>query len=257
MRSTISLSLLVVAFVAFSIVPIGLAAADPPKAPAVSTFAPVADLAAGVEGYVEKLEKAVQSKDEYEDSKKKIAKYSNTLIVMALALGMSDQDNDYQASAAGLVKAAQQLAAAKDYAAAKAGVDAVKAAIAAKAGGADKLKWEKAASLHELMEAVPTLNTKLKGALKRESRFKKKARKAAGYAAVIAVIAQGSMANAADTDEPGETEKWYKYCAQMRDAAAEVNAACAKKDHAAAKKALVILGDTCHTCHDVFHEEEE
>ena len=257
MKSTTTFSLLVAAFAALFVVLSGTATANPPKAPAVSTFAPADDLADQVERYMKNLQAAVKSKDEYEDSKKKIAKNSNTLIVMALALGLSDQDNDHKASAAGIVKAAQQLAAAKDYDAAKAGVDAVKAAIAAKAGGADKLKWEKAASLHELMEAVPTLNTKLKGALRKEKRFKKKAKKAAGYAAVIAVIAQGSMANAADTDKPGETEKWYKYCAEMRDAAAEVNAACIKKDHVAAKKSLKKLGETCNTCHDVFHEEAE
>lgn len=229
--------------------------ADPPKAPAVSTFAPIPVLADQVEYFVKRLEKAVKDKSDYEDSKARIAKDSNTLIVVALALGISDKDNAYKASAAGIVKAAGELAAAKDYAAAKAGVDAVKAAVEAKAGGADKLKWEKAASLRELMEAVPTLNTKLKGSLKKEKRFKKKPEKAAGYAAVIAVIAQGSMANSADTDKPAEAEKWFKYCAEMRDAAGEVGAACVKKDHAAATAALKKLGETCNTCHEVFHEE--
>ena len=230
--------------------------ADPPKAPAVSTFAPIPELADQVEYYMDRLEKAVKDKSDYEDSKARIAKDSNTLIVVALALGISDKDNAYKASAAGIVKASQELAAAKDYDAAKAGVAAVKAAIEAKAGGADTLKWKKAASLNELMEAVPSLNTKLKGSLKKEKRFKKKAQKAAGYAAVIAVIAQGSMANSADTDFPAEAEKWFKYCAEMRDAAAEVSVACIKKDHAAATAALDKLGETCHTCHAVFHEEE-
>ena len=229
--------------------------AEPPKAPAVSTFAPIPTLADEVEYYVERLEKAVKDRSDYEDSKARIAKDSNTLIVVALALGISDKDNAYKASAAGVVKAAGELAAAKDYDAAKAGVAAVKDAIEAKAGGADKLKWEKAASLRELMEAVPALNTKLKGSLKKEKRFKKNSKKAAGHAAVIAVIAQGSMANSADTDKPAESEKWFKYCAEMRDAAAEVSAACMKKDHEAAKAAMEKLGETCHTCHEVFHEE--
>ena len=230
--------------------------ADQPKTPAVSTFAPIPALADQVEYYVERLEKAVKDKGDYEDSKARIAKDSNTLIVVALALGISGKDNDYKASAAGVVKAAGELAAAKDYDAAKAGVAAVKAAIDAKAGGADKLRWEKAASLRELMEAVPTLNTKLKGTMKRKKRFEKKSKEAAGRAAVIAVIAQGSMANSADTDKPAEAEKWFKYCAEMRDAAAEVSAACIKKDHAAATAAMEKLGETCHACHEVFHEEE-
>lgn len=254
MKSMTSLCVLLVAlFVVFS----GTALADPPAAPAVSTFAPVDNLADQVEGYIEDLQEAVESKDEYEDSKDKIAKRSNTLIVIALALGLSDKDNDYKASAAGMVKAAQKLAAAKDYDSAKAAVNAVKAAVAAKAGGADKLKWEKAASLHELMEAVPTLNTKLKGALRKEKRFAKKANKAAGQAAVLAVIAQGSMPNSGETKKPGEADKWYEQCAEMRDAAAELSAACVKKDHTAAKAAMEKLGETCHTCHEAFHEEEK
>ena len=229
--------------------------AEQPQAPAVSTFAPISALADQVADFVGKLEESVADKDDFDSSKAKIAKDSNTLIVIALALGLSDEDNEYKASAAGIVKAAQQVAAAQDYAAAKAGVDAIKAAIGAKAGGADGLKWEKVAALGELMEAVPALNTKLKGSLRKEKRFKKKAQTVAGYAAVIAVIAQGSMANSADTDLPQEADKWFKHCAEMRDAAAKVSQACVKKDHAAAKEAMDKLQETCHTCHDVFHKE--
>ncbi len=252
-----------VVFTVFAAMPVLLAftafsdaafSADPPAAPAVSTFASVDDLADQVESYVEDMETAVKDESEYKDSAEKMVKDANTLIVIALALGVSDKDNAYKASAAGIVKAAQEVAAAKDYAAAKAGVDAVKAAIAAKAGGADALKWEKAASLAELMKAVPTINTKLKGGLKKESRFKKSAKKAGGYATVLAVIAQGSMANSADTEKPAEADKWFKFCGDMRDAAAEVGAACAKKDHAAAKAAMDKLQESCHACHVVFHE---
>lgn len=229
-------------------------AADPPAAPPVSEFAPVADLADQLEGYVEDMEAAVKDEAEYKDASEKIGKDANTVIVIALALGVSDKPNDYKASAAGIIKAAQELAAAKDYTSAKAGVDAVKAAMAAKAGGEADLKWEKAASLAELMKAVPTINTKLKGTLKNESRFKKSAKKATGYAAVLAVIAQGSMANSGDTEKPEEADKWYKYCADMRDTAAAVAAASGKKDHAAAKAAMDKLQESCHVCHEVFHE---
>ena len=65
------------------------------------------------------------------------------------------------------------------------------------------------------------------------------------------------MAHSGDTEKPGESAKWYKYCDEMRDAAAELSAACVKKDHAAAKAAMDKLGETCHTCHEVFHEEEK
>jgi hypothetical protein len=70
---------------------------------------------------------------------------------------------------------------------------------------------------------------------------------------VIAVVGQGSMANAEDTDKPTEVEKWYQYCAEMRDAAAAVNKAVHAKDEASAEKAMEALQKSCDDCHAIFH----
>ena len=228
----------------------GMVLADAPKA---STFAPAEDLAGQVECYLDRLEGSVESEDDYEDSKSKIAKDSNTMIVIALTLGLHDTDNPYKAAAPAMVKAAQELAGAKDYASAKKAVEAVKKASTSKGGGA--LKWEKAASLDELMEAVPLINTKLKRATK-GSRFKKKAKDSAGYSAVLAAIAQGTMANSGDTEKPSEADKWVKYCTQMRDAAAKVNSGIRAQDEDATKAAMECLGQACDDCHAVFHNED-
>ena len=66
-----------------------------------------------------------------------------------------------QELAPAMIRAATKLAAAKDYAEAKAAVAAVRRAAKAKPPGPAKLKWEKVASLKQLMLAVPVINTNL------------------------------------------------------------------------------------------------
>ena len=90
-------------------------AADAPK---VSTFAPAEDLARQADKYIETMKSTVASEEEYNDSEGKIGRDSNTLVVIALALGLHDQNNKYKARAGALMKAAQVVAATKDYAAA-------------------------------------------------------------------------------------------------------------------------------------------
>ena len=132
---------------------------DPSK---VSTFAPAEDLVSQVDEYLEEFAESVESEEEYGDSKENLGKDANTLILIALALGMHDTENKYQKAAPALIKASQQLATAADYATAKTGVEAVKAA-AATDGDPATLKWEKVASLQELMEAVPLSRSGLAG----------------------------------------------------------------------------------------------
>ena len=229
------------------------ASAEIPEAPPVSKFAPAEDLAAQADEYIEDLEEAVASESEFEDSKSKVEKSANTLVVIALALGLHDTDNAYKAGASAMIKAAQELAMAENYAAAKKAVAALKAAKTA-SGSSGDLKWAKVANLKALMEQVPLVNIKLKRYTSAR-RFERKAKDTAGYAAVLAAIAQGSMANAGDTEKPNELEKWYKYCAQMRDAAAEVNKNIRAGDIEATEKAMEALAQSCDDCHAVFHEE--
>jgi hypothetical protein len=103
------------------------------------------------------------------------------------------------------------------------------------------------------MKAVPLVNTRLKRYMRR---FERSTDDLAGYSGVIAVIAQGSMPNADETEKPAEVEKWQQFCVQMRDAAASLNAACRAEDEDAAKEAMDALQKSCDDCHAVFHEDE-
>ena len=229
-------------------------AADMPEAPKVSAFAPVKDLSAQVASYLDKLDEAVKTEAEYKDTEGKVTKDANTLILIALALGLHDEENPYKEAAPGLMKAAQELAAAKDYAAAKAGVEAVRKAAEGKGGDAAQLKWTKVASLPELMKAVPLINSRLKRNL-RQTAFKRKAKDNAGDSAVLAVIAQGSMPDTSEAKNPGDAEKWYKFCLQMREASAALNKAVHDGKLDAAEAAMKNLNKSCDDCHEVFHKE--
>ncbi len=233
----------------------GFAVAQPPEAPPVSSFAPAEDLVRQVDYYLTRLEESVETEAEYTDSDTKVAKDANTMILIALALGLHDKENQYKAAAPAMLKASQQLASANDYASARAGVAAVKAALASTDPDRSVLKWAALASLPETMEQVPLINSRLKRYL-RGSRFKSQADVTAGQSAVMAVIAQGSMANVGDTEKPDEVQKWYAFCEQMRAAAAALNASIHAQDEDAKDAAKEALAKSCEDCHAVFHEEE-
>ncbi len=246
-----------------------VAIAGPPAAPKVSTFAPAKDVAAQIGVYLTRLEEAVADEEAYKDAETRIAKDANTVILLALAAGLHDEENSYKAAASGLLKAAQELAkaavvkeqapgtqpsaeeVAKRYAAVKAAVAEVKKAAESKGGDASKLKWTKAAALPELMKQVPLINNRLKRNLRGE-RFKTRAKENAGDAAVLAVIAQGSMADTSEAKNPEDVKKWYDFCVQMRDAAGALNKAVRDGKQPAADKAAAALSQNCEDCHAVF-----
>lgn len=216
-----------------------------------ANFVAAEDLVGQVGLYLEQFQQSAQSEQSYNDSKDQLAKDSNTLIVVALALGLHDVDNRYQAAAPALMEAAGQLAAAEDYAAAKAAVAAIEAAADSSAEDLSALEWGKVASLKGLMGAVRSINEPLKENLG-GSEFESTADENARYSAVLAVIAQGSMAHGDETIKPEEIEQWQAQCVQMRDAAAALNVAIHASDQAAAEAAMGSLGETCRNCHRVF-----
>jgi len=238
--------------IAAAVVSGGSVLADPPAAPKVSTFAQAKALEAQIEKYVKELEESVESEQSYKEWEGRVTKHSNTLILLALAAGLHDEENKFQTAGPGLLKAAQGLAAAKGYEAAKAGVAGVKKALDSKEGDRAALKWEKLASLPETMKQVPLVNSRLKRNLRATS-FKRRAKDNAGDSAVLGVIAQGSIADTSEAKNDDEVKKWYGFCVQMRDAAAAVNKAVHDGDQKAADTAMGSLNQSCDDCHKVFH----
>ncbi|MCS7237251.1 MAG: cytochrome c [Thermoguttaceae bacterium] len=226
--------------------------AAPPPAPNVSTFAPAEDLVAQFDYYLKRLDADLAQEADYKDVADRVYKDANTIVLIALALGLHDQPNKYKQNAAGLVAASQKLIAAKDYASAKAALEQLKAAAAKPQGDPSTLAWKKMASMPPLMQQVPLVHSRIKRSMRR---FERMASSIAGDAATIAVIGQGSIYNADETKKPDEAEKWYQYCIQMRDAAAQLNKAARAKDQKAAEEVLKALAKSCDDCHLVFHPE--
>jgi hypothetical protein len=223
-----------------------------PETPKVSTFAPAADLAAQLQAYIKEIDATLESEQEYKDTEGKAGRCSSTLAVIALCLGLHDQDNEYKARAPAIIKAAQELAATKDYESAKKAFEAVKAAADGAAQAQADLKWEKVASLPDLMKQVPNINTKLKRNIK-GAKFKTKARDTTGFTAVIAAIAQGSIPDISKAKNADEVKQWYEYMIDMRDAAGAANAAIHSMNEPAATAAMTKLAESCDRCHKVFH----
>jgi len=254
MRSTISwIVLAVVGTVWFGGLSTAAAVAQEASSTKISAFAPANYVEQQIEAYIKELEEAVEDQDEYADSKEGLVKDASTLILLAVAAGLHDQDNKYKAAAPALVAATKQVLSSSDYASAKKAVDAAKAAVTTQ-GDPGSLKWEKLASLEALMEQVPLVNSRLKRYMRR---FSRSPETVAANAATLAVIAHGSMANADETEKPSEVAKWHQFCVHMRDAAAQLVAAAGAEDEAAAKAAMEKLQQSCEDCHAVFHQEEQ
>jgi hypothetical protein len=242
-------------------------AADAPK---VSTFAPAEDLANQVGQYIKAMKSVVADEQEYKDSEGKVVRDASTLAVIALAIGLHDQDSKYKSNAAALLKAAQDVAATKDFESAKKAVDALEAVATKEGTGGGDLKWEKVAPLPELMKQVPMVHNKLKLNVKAESLKKiakalaegngkaaaeKKLKDWAGYSAVIAAIAQGTIADTSATKNADQVKLWQQFSRAMRDDAGAVNAAIHKVDPTAATNAMKKLNQSCEDCHKVFKPE--
>lgn len=228
-------------------------AGDPPAPPKLSTIVAPGDVVAQVKTYVESLGAATADEKTFVEKSREVTRDANTMIVLALFLAKHDADHELKSAAPSVVPAAQKLAKAKDYATARAAYDQLKAAAAGSSSDKPDLKWEKVASLGQLMKQVTFVNTRLRRNIRR---FDDKAEGNARDAAILAVIAQAATFDTHEVKNPADLDKWYEYCAEMRDAAGDLNAKIKAKQEDAATKAIARLTKSCETCHAVFHKGE-
>jgi len=242
---------------AITLLAVGFTAAQAPAPPKVSSFAPAADLVAQVNYFIERIDEALASETAYTAAKKaKVGKDASTLAVIGLALSMHDEDHALKQAAPAILAAAKTLAtSAETYAGAQKGLADLKAAVAGSQTGTPPAEWEKVAVMEDLMKQVPLLNSSLKrGTL--PARFKANVEENAGLAATLAAIGQASMSDTHVVKQPADLAKWYKYCADFRDAAGAVNAAIRAGDQPGTTAAVKTMATTCDTCHETFRPEE-
>lgn len=229
----------------------------PPAPPPVSKYAPAVDLIALAKGYAESFPASVSDAQKYSKDQPKVQKDAHTLAVVALALALSDEDHALKKVSPALMGAAQALAAAKEAGAAKTAADSITALIAETGEAGDvqaPAEWQKVARMGPLMKQVTFVHNRLKRGLQK-NRFEQTAADTAQYAAVLAIIGQACNVDTHEVKDPADIDKWYQYCAEMRDAAGEVNGAIHAKNFDGATAGLEKLEKSCQGCHEVFRAE--
>ena len=238
--TALALSLLVMASVV---------AGDVPDPPALLKVCPADDLVKQVDLLVGACRDGLIDAQVYMDKSRQITRDAHTLAALALVLAKHDQDHRLKARAPALLTAAQQLAKAKEYAAAKRAFEAVEDAANGEAPvAAADVKWERVAGLGQMMKQVTFVNNRLHRNMRRfEERGRQRARRgAAGRAA------QASTYDTHEVKDPAKLDEWYRLCGEMRDAAGDLNAQIHAANKSAAETALANLGKSCEVCHETF-----
>lgn len=226
---------------------------------------PASDLASQIPVYIERLEKTVDDLDgspRFVDDADVLFRDANTLAMIALALGLSEENNQYKKSAPAIVQAALQLEKVKNVDQANEAVAALKKTLTPEGAAGMKttpLRWDaKIGSLGPMMKAVPNINTLVKRNLRTEPMLKRGVKRVSSGAAVLAVIGQGSLPIAAETIKPTAVRQWKEQCEIFRDASLGLNKAArdyeaGKATFADVQNAYETLSDTCDMCHKIFY----
>jgi hypothetical protein len=172
--------------------------------------------------------------------------------MLGLVLSQHDADFPEKPAMPGFVRAAQALAAAEgDREKSKAAVAELKSAREGKVSpGVEPLQWQRVASLPLVMKQVPLIHATLKRGTGR--RLERNKEQAAAQAAALAAIAQASMFDDEYAQTPEDVAAWQQFCAEMRDAAGEVNLAAHAGDADRVESSMNKMLQSCEACHEKF-----
>lgn len=227
------------------------AQAEPPAPPKISTFAPADELAGQLQTYLQEMQADLEKPADYTATGSKITKDANTVVILALHLGLHDEANDFKAKAPGIIAAAQVLAKATEYEAAKAAYATLKKAAEGSGGESGELTWKRIASLGQLMKQVNIINAKLRRST-RGSRLKSTAEESTRLATVLAAIGQASIYDTHEVKDQSKLGEWYELAAGMRESAAALNRAIKTGDEKMTADAIKNLDQNCTKCHTAF-----
>jgi cytochrome c556 len=222
----------------------------------ISSFAPAADLLQQVDFFIGRAEESLQNPADFDGAKQsRTLKDGSTLAVLALMLAHHDEPLPLKTSMPTMLAAAKALAAAGDQVEpARTALAQIKAARAGHAPSTATAKWEKAASLAALMKQVPLIHTALKRGVD-PNRLARQAVQSAGQAAALAAIAEAASLDPEPAQSSEDVATWREYCAQMRDAAGEVNAAVHAKDSDRVAAGMKRMTQSCDACHAKFRSQ--
>lgn len=224
-----------------------------PELPKASKYAPHEDLLGQVDFFLDRAQETLAAEELDMAGQSRLLKDAHTLAMLGLVLSQHDAEFPQKAAMPAFVKAAQSLAAADgDRTKSQVALAALRSAREGKsAAGGEPLKWQRVASLPLVMKQVPLIHAGLKrGATGR--RLERNKEQAAGQAAALAAIAQASIFDDEYASSPEDIAAWQTFCAEMRDAAGEVNAAAHAGDADRVESAMNRMLQSCEACHEKF-----
>lgn len=236
-------------------------AADAASPPAVSTFAPIGALGEELTFTLDSIDKTLGEAEYGEDQQKDVRAAAHAVVAMAQAIGLSDEDSAWKASALEIMMAAKELAkksekaedAKNALAALKTLVEASKADnVSETPKSGDAPVWKKEAGLGAIMRHAANLQGRVERSFKR---FDKQGKKALGAGVSLAVIANAASFDTHEVKDPAQIGEWVQFAAAMREAAVNVQKASQGSDAEAAQQAVKMLEKSCADCHNVFHKE--
>ncbi|MCL2711138.1 MAG: hypothetical protein FWE95_09690 [Planctomycetaceae bacterium] len=239
--------------------------------PPVVPLPPVEDLTAQIDEYIKKMGESLEFLDgspRYEADASDIVRDANALALIALAVGLAEDDSKYKKSASLIIETAKNLAAAKTLDEGQKAHAALKASLTVL--GRNPLSWsDKVAGLTPAMKALPNLSSAVKRVTDTERKLNvtlgRPTQLIFGQTAAMAAIAQGAIPNVVETTKPDAVEEWKKLCEEFRDAAIKVNAVTRQyakdladdkdPDYSVFNNAYKAMVSSCDDCHRVFYPQ--
>jgi hypothetical protein len=228
-------------------------------------------LTAQVDAYITKIGESLESLEgsiKYTEDAADVVRDAHALALVALALGLAEADSQYKKPAAQIIAATKPLAAAKNFREGKKAYEALKASLTAPGEGSSLTWTDKVADLAPAMKAVPNLHAAVKRVTDAERKLNvvlggARAQSVSSQLAALAVIAQGTIPNVAETLKPEAVGEWKQHCEEFRDAALKTNIAVHQytKDKADGKEPNYVtfsnsfkaMTESCDHCHTIFH----
>jgi hypothetical protein len=220
--------------------------------PLPSSYAPHADLLGQVDFFLQRVQETLAGSEVDMAGQSRLLKDANTLAMLGLVLSQHDAEFPEKKAMSAFVKAAQSLAAAEgELAKSQAALAELKSARAGQATAeVTPLGWQRVAALPLVMKQVPLIHAGLKRGTGR--RLERNKEQAAGQAAALAAIAQASMFDDEYASTPEDVTAWQQFCAEMRDAAGEVNVAAHAGDADRVESSMNKMLQSCEACHEKF-----
>lgn len=223
---------------------------------------PMADMESQFTKFSAKLDRDLDDLSmggDFDDAAGNLRRDANVLLLLAIAIGRSDESGTLKPAAPALLREAKALLEAADAKTAAEAVKAIQNIVAAPEASEGEVDWENTVQLAPLMaKVVPSLTTEIKRLSKNEKTLlrSRNAKNVAGNAAALAVVAAGSRLSVAETNAPDQEALWKECCDEFCVLSLNVNEAAHAMGNGGAfddyTVALQELEETCNTCHEKF-----